>query len=1308
MAGHGSPQSEFRHRWSCADTPRSRNGAVNNAFRLLIWICALLALTGNSRAAAQQPDPRFRLAWGGGTAQNWQGEIKIENGSMANPKALALTVDAPSTVLQKGNQLEIRHQIATRYGGVDVDLKQATANTRITVNLSTPQGEESFSQTWTLAELSADINQPLDSQGNRFSAGRTPGDLIHVDIDRPHLVFDSEETFSFSLAPTLTQFKQQEVRCEIKLKNNPGTPTQSLAFTTDASGSAPLQQVQLRLPPDEGVYEIEMRLNRKGGAGFGDALFVANRNPVTRCIQLVVLAAQRPQERSEPWTQHQTWTAEQLANSKPASGPIWGLQRLALPRQNDGAFHHGQIQSVQNPTNDRSRAVQISSHGWIAVPIRKQAGPQRVTIDYVASPGSQFSVEFLAKENLHGGGYSSGVCIPETPVDFENSQSTQQQHQFHIWATEHDGWLLISNSHKTNSVLLNGIGIETGPRRIASTAQPAADNGIPLRKQFALYDAPDFPARFQAPRRFDSQLSQHLDDWNTFYQGIDRMIQQLHLDGFDGAFVAVASNGSSIYPEQRLGSGPRFDSGVFASLGCDPLQKDVVELMMRMFAREGLDLVPVINFNSPLPQLESQRSDRSVHSFDLTDNYGNQSTLSNRLLPIYNSLDRQLQGNCNEIVQSFSTRYSQHASYGGIGITCRPDCHTMLAGSGHGWDQATLNRFAAAAGIRDPSVESITQQSLPQWLAWRSSRMLDWYTEMARRTDGQFYLLPVNIYRNAELASLLTPSLHRSAEFTSAMQVVGLDFVDQEPLNKRELARRNIVVAASGQIDPADSLANRRVELNVRQTPGANQFFERTSAATLLALRAKWNTIENIEALPGLENASPIRKQVFSVAGPESERHLISAIRQNDSQICMQGGMGPTSAIAEFGRLPAVSFDTVDEEPGSPICVRQYADGGKHWFYVLNESPWTMEVTLNVGSADSRGRMLQASSSGVVIPPQTLQGKPIAMQKSVSGTTLKFNIEPWSLYAGRSQSPTSRNTWHINSFDAKPLAESSGAIRKKLYQLQSKLAKTKAASPLSDLQNGSFESFSDPKESGWEFGGHDEKSFQLDDDAADGETCVTMRSNGQQIWIRSNSLVAPETGRASVAVWLKLNDPSKQPPLRIFLECQSDNQNFLRSGSLGGLEPGQSSPLSGQWERFAVHFDDLPVDMQQFRIGFEMSQAGEVTIDNVQVFDRWFDENDSVAMTQLLASAGSRLQSPASINNARRVLESYWVRFLDEHIGAEPEKQPTTTARLPFPFGESNKNSSGPTTAPFIEPNADAAQRKPRRPFFFGRKPRSR
>lgn len=138
------------------------------------------------------------------------------------------------------------------------------------------------------------------------------------------------------------------------------------------------------------------------------------------------------------------------------------------------------------------------------------------------------------------------------------------------------------------------------------------------------------------------------------------------------------------------------------------------------------------------------------------------------------------------------------------------------------------------------------------------------------------------------------------------------------------------------------------------------------------------------------------------------------------------------------------------------------------------------------------------------------------------------------------------------------------------------------------------------------------------------------------------------------------------------LKVSRGGAGYYRFGSVGSLSTDQGvNQIETHWKRFAVHFDDLPVGtLANLRVGFDLMGAGQVDIDNVEVFDRWFDENDAKAITQMLASTGPLLSRPESFDSCRRLLEGYWAKFLDEYIVTEdtgenfqPERTATATNR---------------------------------------------
>lgn len=96
-----------------------------------------------------------------------------------------------------------------------------------------------------------------------------------------------------------------------------------------------------------------------------------------------------------------------------------------------------------------------------------------------------------------------------------------------------------------------------------------------------------------------------VDGWNTFLTAANRLAQQLRAGGYNAAILGVAADGASLAPIDALGASPRFDAGLLAASALDPVRKDVLELLLRVFDREGLKLLPAVQLATPLPGLET-------------------------------------------------------------------------------------------------------------------------------------------------------------------------------------------------------------------------------------------------------------------------------------------------------------------------------------------------------------------------------------------------------------------------------------------------------------------------------------------------------------------------------------------------------------------------------------------------------------------------------------------------------------------------------------------------------------------------------
>lgn len=1297
MCGHGCPNFLLR---AC----RFRQcqsviaGAAQGARLLKLSICLALVIfliptnqaspqTSNESsvrlsAASEEPasDLKLRFAWGGGTPQKWQGKISIKNGRFTDSRVLAITSDAPSTVINRGDELAINHRIATSYGGVDASI-ELSGDTAVKLLLTNPSGK-SFEQTWTLSQLIAGVNESIDGQQNRISVSRTPGDHLRVNVNRPHLVFEPGETWRFETNVQRSEFANQSLRLKMDWKQgDTKTPISNAtgSITTDENGSSAATMVEVTVPNEEGAHDLWIECEtQSSNSTFGQFL---RTKKIARRVQVIVLAGSAPSsDRIANWQTIETLNAQQLRGNfrtpwpvprMPGSNDPVRTGELSLVSISDSNSNSNSDSDSESGSDSGSKwAVQLGVGASLTIPVPKPetpGSPIRVSLRYRTIPGTKLGVNYLSatQQVLHG--MDSGVTVPRSDLSNSNSEKWLM-HTFHLWPEEDAGALFISNGDANIKAQLGELKFESGPSRLASNARPDSDiDNTARRERMAFLESPDFSGLFQAARKIDPQSGQALDDWATFHDAIDRLTQHLKANFYDGAFVTIVADGSALYPSFGLAPGPRFDSGLFSSEGCDPIQKDVFELMLRMFDREGLKLVPVMTLNSTLQMLESIR-EADLMSFDLIDIEGRSVDFNRSQLPIYNPLDRALQGVCSQNIARFADRYSRHDSFGGLALTCRPDCCTLLSGTQHGFDNITLQRFVQDAGV-DPAkfdantllLANVDNPTRDAWLAWRSEQMAQWYRDIAisvrNRPSQKLYLLPIDLDRNTEIATAMSPSLHRSGDFGQAMRNLGLV---QDGTNNRN----DIAILSTKQVAPGLSLSQNRIGLNIEQANAAQQFLAQQTVGSLFIHRGNWRRIDSAYTAAKTEDTS--RKQLYTIAGASNRRRYIEAIRKLDSRLFIDGGsslsFGSNQTIEPTLRilreLPSLPFEDIGNPNAGPVCMRQLSINGTHYFYAVNDSPWPVEV-IALLNQKQLPRVLQASANknGKAAPLTTLEGKEVLLERSEGRNVIRIFLEPWSMYAGTSETNSAFNPYAIESFQVSLPEHADSQLRKRLYQLKNKLAKAKTASPMKQLLNGSFESFADPNQSGWEFGNHDEATFELDSsEYRDGRTSLLMQTTGKPVWIRSNTLRRPETGRLSVSVWLRTSRPDGQLKPRIAVEGISDGESIYRFGTIGAAVSGDGgSELDSQWRRFVVHFDNLPDDLSNLRIGFDLMGEGQISIDQVEIFDRWFDESDAVAMTQLLASAGSQLRNEASIDSGRRVLESYWVQFLDQYAGKEEQ-----------------------------------------------------
>jgi hypothetical protein len=161
-------------------------------------------------------------------------------------------------------------------------------------------------------------------------------------------------------------------------------------------------------------------------------------------------------------------------------------------------------------------------------------------------------------------------------------------------------------------------------------------------------------------------------------------------------------------------------------------------------------------------------------------------------------------------------------------------------------------------------------------------------------------------------------------------------------------------------------------------------------------------------------------------------------------------------------------------------------------------------------------------------------------------------------------------------------------------------------------------------------------------------------------WVRSKPFAPPRTGRVFVLAWIRTRDAQKQPPLRLAVDGLVNGEPYYRFAPLGTDVDSQTrqatgqpaQPLSEQWSErpYLLPIDDLPASgLSELLVGFDLMGPGEVWIDDVRIFDLYFQVNEQDELLKKAAMADYQLEN-GKFADCAAYLYGYWPRFLLEHV----------------------------------------------------------
>ncbi len=1023
-----------------------------------------------------------------------------------------------------------------------------------------------------------------------------------------------------------------------------------------------------------------------------------------------------------------------------------------------------------------------AAYCWEAYPLALEriGMPHILEIEYPAGVEQTLGISIL-EPNSAGAilpvGVDSGIDVPATVVNYAKNGQLWERHRIIFWPKSKTPIILLTNRHTKKSAFYGKMRIlsvgnqlpRLMPRRemavnptvavrdpdfltasgmnpggvpgengmyagqgipaghAARVGNPAAGAHVPPPERMVatMFCRPIFPDFFSATKMPGGSAEFTLSDWLTFHDGAKRMVEYLNYVGYNGLFLSIYADGSTIYPSRMLGSTPRFDSGAFFNTGQDLVQKDVAEMLFRLCDRESITFVPMMDFSSPIPELEvaarfPMADPHAAHEPGVirwTDAEGNEMTTRQGAgkedIPRYNILHPRVQRVILACVAEVVLRYEHHPSFGGISLQLTDESIFVLPPPHWGMDPVTMEQFVAETkmnlqGTYEQRVKTLSSgPGKTAWMQWRAAKLALFYRQVAallnRVPQAKLYLTGTDFLNEAN-----HPELHPQLSSQPGQQVSARDILMQAGICMEFLQKDpKIVVPRCQKLVSGGNLSASAAGLGWQQAPGTYRTFQtQNTLATAFYHRPETLRLPAFDALSPYQPTFTWGMSHMTPAGSANRRRFAESLAMMDAQVILDGGWAPMlgqedairSAIRVIRQLPPTRFaparmSKTDEWRSQPIIFRSTVSGGKNFIYAINMTPFPLEgmVYLQPDASLRYGEPASAVGRNAV---RLGTQRDETLAQDVRGTYWRVSLAPYQVEALRTEGPAVALYDPVASFPSSLEA----AFQQQSLDLYGRLHGLKTPPLYMGLRNASFEDVSTAAESipQWYVSvpktamNVPQGSARLDRQTAySGNASLHMQSSGGPLKIMSQPFTTTATGRVSVSVWVKTGKSTKKSPLRVILEGDHHGILYRRTAMIhfpqGIMTPTpQDMSGRGEWTPYLIHVNDLPLEnVTNMRLGFELTDAGELWLDNIHLSDMNFSPDEQRELARQLDAFRVRLQH-GDLVSCVNFLEGYWPRFLRENI------QPASIS----PQGmEMPDNSALPTDAVMAGHHAQAGSR---------------
>jgi hypothetical protein len=1002
------------------------------------------------------------------------------------------------------------------------------------------------------------------------------------------------------------------------------------------------------IPEEEGVYELRLEVSQRAGFSERFSLTAGNKQLATMELEILVLDDRQPVtagSQVEPW--------REIDHIDPTSSNWWkrlpGMRRI--PGVRTGPLGNTQPQLVQIPPATfvelPPRQSRIAEPSWIAysLPIKTTGIPHLVEVEYATDQPLQLGVSVVepSASGQLGSNYDSGVYVSRHDPPCPNNIG---RHRLVFWPESTSPLLVLSSLHPAQ------------PARIGRIRLFSATGSLPAATETGTTDSRLVAVFVAKPFGSTSNTATYVG----YYDEAVRLADYVAYAGYNSAVIPIMANGTSIYPSHRVAR---------TTDGASRLAPDGLEILLRVFSKRGLRLVPAIRFDMPLAELEAIRSNTAefvgIESIGPHGSYSSVQRPQPAVLspqsapPRYNLLDDRVQSAMKDVIRELIQRYGHHDTLAGMAVQLDGDTYAQLPGPLWGLDDRTVNRFRratqveVASGVERTSIAAQLDGPARQaWQSWRVAQVSAFYGQLAniiRSGDNRrrLVLTTERIFAADEIQRKLLPAVLRKPKLDQILYDAGIDVATLSTMPGVVLTRTQHITADEPLVDRAIGL-----QINAAdewQSPSSGE----DSPGVLTYHPSSTLKLTSLEGQsPWVGTRSPLTlASQLSPSGDAARRRFVEALRKSDPIVFVDGGLltvagqelATRRVLRILAQLPGdATFETREDQP---LLVRTYSRDGDTCFLVANVSPWPIEaqVTLEVPGRAEMSLLAEFDEQG-----NPRRSAPITFGPGQHIWPLR--LPPFDVEACRFDRPGVR----VRGLQMRMESAATEQLQARIRSISNR--DLTAHSIYDVLPNPNFEpSAGGERVPGWlPLAANGRHSVELDATSPhNGRSCVCLESHEKSASVQSIDFPTPPTGQLVVTWFARAANLSPDAQLHIVLETVGEPSFRVRT-TLSSTMPSQE-PLRSQWVSYAFPVDDLPLASDAtMHIRFELVGPGEVGIDDVRLYDLIFplDFQKEEAQRQRLALWKTTHAAQTALNNGQyadclRLLDGYWPRFLEAY-----------------------------------------------------------